>query len=99
MARVLRDPAQTGGREDEAGRPIVAHLHGGPLSGREQVLYRPRTYFSARVHRGQVRRMLNMSRRHAWYELERTWEEDDFVHGSYRYLGMRAEQAPRDAVA
>lgn len=97
MARVLRDRARKEGRVEEVGRPLVAHLHGGPFDGREQVLYRARTHYSARVHRGQVRRMLHRSPRYAWYELERTWEEDDFVHGEYAFIGVRADQAAQDS--
>ena len=32
-----------------------------------------------------------MSRRYAWYELGRSWEEDEVLHGEYDFLDIRSE--------
>jgi hypothetical protein len=76
----------------ETGRSIIAHLSGGPFDEKEFVLYRSRQFFTPRVSRGTVRRKLRMAKRYAWYELGQTWEEDEVLHGQYRFLDVRAEE-------
>ena len=40
-----------------------------------------------------------MSRRYAWYELGRAWEDDEVLHGEYEFLKIRAESEPLDRAA
>jgi len=91
MARVAHHRPTRDMKSFEDGRSIIAHLRGGPFDGKEFVLYRARQFYTPRVSRGTVRRALRMSRRYAWYELGKTWEEDEVLHGEYGFVGVRAE--------
>ena len=91
MRRVGNDRTAPDVLSSETERSIVAHLRGGPFDGREVVLYRARAFYTPRVSRGPVRRALHMSRRYAWYELGRTWEEHDVLHGEYDFLEIRPQ--------
>jgi hypothetical protein len=70
------------------GRPMVAHLIGGPFDGQEFVLYRARRHYARRVRRGPFRRVLGSGPRYAWYERERSWADDGLDHGDYHYVGL-----------
>ena len=80
----------------ETGRPIIAHIYGGPFDGTEQVLYRPQWVKSWRVKRGFVRRRVSSAPRYAWYELERAWRDNGIDHGQYVFRGLKSVPAPRD---
>ena len=79
-----------------SGRPIIAHVYGGPFDGTEQVLYRPQWVKSWRVRRGPLRRALGSGPRYAWYELERAWRENGIDHGEYVFRGLKSVAAPRE---
>ena len=96
MTRVAKERRTRDAPTSESGRSIIAHLRGGPFDEKEFVLYRYREFFTPRVRRGTVRRALRMSPRYAWYQLGRTWEEDDVLHGEYGFLDVRAESEPLD---
>ena len=36
---------------------------------------------------------------YAWYELGRTWEEDEVLHGEYDFLDIRPESEPLERAA
>jgi hypothetical protein len=91
MGRALEDKEALDAGATTSRRPLVAHLQGGPFHGHEYVLYRGRKWCSLRMHRGIVRRSLGMSKRYAWYELERTWEEDEVPHGDYVFRKVRSK--------
>jgi hypothetical protein len=97
MTRAVAKPRSTrDALPSETGRSIIAHMRGGPFDGKEFVLYRSRQFYTPRVSRGTLRRALRMSRRYAWYELGKTWEEDEVLHGDYGFLKIRAESEPLD---
>lgn len=99
MPRVASHRTTRDVHSSDSGRAIIAHLRGGPFDGKQFVLYRARQYYTPRVRRGTLRRALRMSRRYAWYELGRTWEEDEVLHGEYDFLDIRPESEPLDRAA
>jgi hypothetical protein len=99
MPRVADDRTTRDVLSSDSGRSIIAHLRGGPFDGKQFVLYRARQYYTPRVRRGTLRRALRMSRRYAWYEVGRTWEEDEVLHGEYDFLGIGPKSEPLERAA
>jgi hypothetical protein len=99
MASVAKEGTTRGVLPSDTERSIIAHLRGGPFADKEFVLYRARQFYTPRVSRGAVRRALRMSRRYAWYELVRTWEESELLHGEYEFRKIRGERRTLDRAA